>query len=51
MRNRELMFFNLVAVLFAGIAGAAFVLCWPFAKLIQLRERIVAWAETLGEPN
>ena len=51
MRKRELIFFNLVAVVFGGIAGTAYLLCWPYAQLIQLRERIVDWAETLGEPN
>jgi len=45
VRNRELIFFNAVALVFGAIALITYAVCWPLAKAMHLRERLIAWRE------
>lgn len=51
MGKRELIFFNLIAVVFGAIAVTAYVVCWPVAMFVRVRDKVLAWAESCGEAH
>lgn len=40
MRKRELYFLIFCAVVLGTIGAITFVVCWPFARLMRLRDRM-----------
>lgn len=51
MGKRELMFFNLVALVFGAIALITYAVFWPVAMFVRARDKVLAWAETCGEAH